>query len=63
VECCSKPIINWISEKIPNVFVNIMGQYRPKYLAEKYEDISRIVSLSEVNEVKNYAKNKNIFLI
>ena len=63
VECCSKPIIDWIYDNLTDVFVNVMGQYRPEYNADKYADISRSVSIPEVNEVKNYAKEKGIFLI
>nr|MDO8117509.1 4Fe-4S cluster-binding domain-containing protein [Candidatus Sigynarchaeota archaeon] len=32
VECCSKPILTWISENLPCAMVNIMGQYRPHHL-------------------------------
>jgi len=63
IDCCSKPIIDWISENIPNVLVNIMGQYRPEYHANKYQDISRNILLSEVDEVKKYAEGKGIFMI
>jgi len=63
IECCSKPIIDWISNNLTDVLVNVMGQYMPVYNANKYDDISRFVSISELNEVKNYAKEKGIFLI
>ena len=55
VECCSKPIMKWISENLPHATVNIMGQYRPEYHAYDYEDISRSVSFEEVLMVKVYA--------
>jgi len=61
IECCSKPIIDWISENIPDVFVNIMDQYRPKYKAKEYEEISRSVSNKEISNVETYTENKNIF--
>ncbi len=63
VECCSKPIIDWISENISDVYVNVMGQYEPVYNASDYEDIERSVSFSEVKEVKNYAKKKGLFIL
>jgi len=63
VECCSKPVIDWIGENTPDVIVNVMGQYRPEYHADQYDDISSKVSRSEVNEVKNYAREKDVFLI
>ncbi|RLI60381.1 MAG: radical SAM protein, partial [Candidatus Asgardarchaeum californiense] len=54
IECCSKPIIEWISDNLPNAAVNIMFQYRPEYKAYDYEDISRSVSGEEVLQVKEY---------
>jgi len=60
VECCSKPIIKWIAENLPNAAVNIMAQYRPEYKAYDYEDISRPVSIEEVLQVKEYANKLNI---
>ena len=63
VECCSKPIIKWISEKLPNAVVNIMAQYRPEYKAYDYEDISRSVSIEEVLQVKEYVNKLNIHKI
>ena len=60
VECCSKPIMNWIAENLPNAVVNIMAQYRPEYHAHDYEDISRSVSTDEFLQVKEYADELNI---
>jgi len=60
INCCSKPIIKWISENLPNATVNIMAQYRPEYHAYDYEDISRSVSLEEVLTVKEYADELGI---
>ncbi|MHA1340446.1 MAG: radical SAM protein [Promethearchaeota archaeon] len=49
-ECCTKPILEWISKEIPNVMVNIMGQYRPEYLVRKnyFPEINRRVSINEM---------------
>jgi putative pyruvate formate lyase activating enzyme len=60
IECCSKPIIKWINEKLPNASVNIMAQYRPEYHAYDYDDISRCVSLEEVLIVREYADELGI---
>lgn len=60
IECCSKPIIKWISENLPNATVNIMAQYRPVYKAYDHEDISRRVSIDEVQLVKEYANEIGI---
>jgi putative pyruvate formate lyase activating enzyme len=56
IECCSKPILKWISENIPDVRVNIMDQYSPRYLAHEYEEINKRVSDKEMKEVTDYAR-------
>lgn len=57
VECCSKPILKWISEKLGNkTVVNIMGQYRPVYRANECPEIMRYPGYKEINEIKNYAR-------
>jgi len=57
VECCSKPILKWISDNIPKVVVNIMGQYHPAYLVSQgqYPEINRRITRAEKQEVFNYA--------
>jgi len=63
IECCSKPIIKWISKNLANVCVNIMAQYRPEYYARDYDDISRHVSMDEFLKVKEYADKLEIHQI
>jgi putative pyruvate formate lyase activating enzyme len=58
--CCSKPILDWIINNIPNCVVNIMAQYRPEYKAIEFEDISRSVFANEFNDVKKYANKIGI---
>lgn len=60
IECCSKPVLKWISKNLPNAAINIMAQYRPEYHAYKYYDISRPITSDEVKIVKEYAKQLNI---
>lgn len=58
MECCSKPILNWISENLGlEVVLNIMGQYRPVYHASDYGEISRHLLQSELGEVIQYAQD------
>jgi len=63
VDCCSKPIMDWIKKNLPKACVNIMGQYRPEYHAHDYNDISRHVFLEEVLQVKDYANQLKIHQI
>ncbi len=60
IECCSKPILKWIAENLPNSIVNIMAQYRPEYKAMNYDDISRSISNEEFMQVKDYANQLGI---
>lgn len=58
VECCSKPILKWISENLgKKTVVNIMGQYRPVYKAYESNEITRYPNHQEMEEVVNYAKS------
>jgi putative pyruvate formate lyase activating enzyme len=63
IECCTKPILKWIKENVPNVVVNVMPQYRPEYQAYKYDDIARHLSAEEFNEAIKYARNLGLNLI
>lgn len=63
IECCSKPIMKWIAENIPNSVINIMAQYRPEYHAYDYDDISKHVSIEDVLEVREFAEDLGLHLI
>jgi len=60
IECCSKPILKWISENLPDALVNIMSQYRPEYRAYNYKEINRLLTPEEFLKIKNYAKKQKI---
>jgi putative pyruvate formate lyase activating enzyme len=61
IECCTKPILDFISETIGDkVLVNIMAQYYPSNMVprnpEKYPDIARYPSKKEIQEAYDYAR-------
>ncbi len=64
VECCTKPVLSWISANCPNALANIMDQYRPEYLVlskpNEYPDISRRPTYDELRRAYDYAKQLNI---
>ncbi len=60
VECCSKPILDWVAKNVLKAVVNIMAQYRPEYKAMKYPEIARRPSGEEMREVRSYATNLGI---
>jgi len=58
LECCTKPLLKWISQNLKkDTVINIMGQYRPIYLADNYEELLRYVNLDEIREAVKYAKS------
>jgi len=60
IECCSKPILEFVAEEIPKAVVNIMAQYRPEYFAYKFDEINRRPTSEEMQKVKNYADQLGI---
>jgi putative pyruvate formate lyase activating enzyme len=62
-ECCSKPILGYIANNLPNAAVNIMAQYKPDYKAFEYKDIARMVLPDEVARVQEYAEKLGIHQI
>mgnify|MGYP001033114938 CR=1 FL=1 len=59
IECCTKPVLSWISDHCPRALVNIMGQYHPdnRVPAEgsKYSDITRRPTREEMQAAYEYA--------
>jgi len=63
-ECCSLPILDWISKNLKTPLVNIMSQYHPDYKVlqtEEYPEIGRRVSTSEMHQVRSYADKLGLF--
>ena len=62
LECCSKPILTWIAQNIPNVIVNIMGQYHPttRVISEKVPKIQKKITSEEMENIRNFADGLQI---
>ncbi len=60
IECCSKPIMDFVAREVPNCVVNIMGQYRPEYKAYNNPQINRRPTIEEIHEVKQHADDLGI---
>lgn len=64
LECCTKPILDWVADNCPRALVNIMGQYRPCYMVlqepEKYYEIARRPTVREIREAHDYADDLGI---
>ncbi len=65
VECCTRPVLEWIAKNMPDAPVNIMDQYHPDNLCdprspkyrEEYVQISRRSTRQEILEAFGYAKD------
>lgn len=55
LDCCTKPILKWLSQNLQNFRLNLMDQYRPEYNALREEDISRRLTRQEFQEALQYA--------
>jgi putative pyruvate formate lyase activating enzyme len=64
VECCTKPILNWIGRNCKNTLVNLMEQYRPEHLVlrepGKYPEINRRPTFQEIEDARDYADELGI---
>jgi uncharacterized Fe-S radical SAM superfamily protein PflX len=65
VECCTKPVLKWIAENMPEVPVNVMDQYHPDAYCnpadprfdKRYVDMARYPTLEEILEAYRYAES------
>jgi putative pyruvate formate lyase activating enzyme len=65
VECCTKPVLEWIARNMPEVPINIMDQYYPDNLCDpssskyrkRYGEIARSPTKEEIITSYQYAKD------
>lgn len=65
VDCCTKPVLDWIARNMPEIPINIMDQYYPDNLCdssspkyrERYNEISRSPTEEEIIRSYQYAKD------
>lgn len=68
VECCTKPVLEWIAENMPDTPVNIMDQYHPDCYCnpadprydKRYSDMARHPTREEIIESYRIAKKLGI---
>ena len=64
VDCCTKPVLDWVATNMPEVPINIMDQYYPDNICnlsspkfrERYREIARPPSKEEIIRSYRYAK-------
>lgn len=62
LECCSKPVLDWISKNLKHPRVNVMGQYRPEWKAHQDPTIHRRLEPTEYREARKYAEELGLSL-
>jgi putative pyruvate formate lyase activating enzyme len=61
LECCTKPIINWIAENLGvETRVNIMFQYRPEWRAYEIPELRRRLTGDEMEKALHFAKEAKL---
>jgi len=56
LECCTKPLLEWIDSNLENPKLNIMTQYRPVWQADEYTQINRYLNREEKKEIRKLRK-------
>lgn len=56
LECCTRPIMEWVSRNMPGVYFNLMFQYRPDYRAGLHPEINRVLSPEERRTAREMAE-------
>lgn len=60
IECCTYPIMKWISKNLDNPAVNVSFHYRPEYNAMENSRINRYLTYEEQNKALEIAKEFGI---
>jgi putative pyruvate formate lyase activating enzyme len=61
LECCTKPIINWVAENLGvETRVNVMFQYRPEWQAHQVPELNRRLLNSEMQRAIQLAREANL---
>lgn len=47
LECCTRPVMEWVSRNMPGVYFNLMFQYRPEYKAGLFPTVDRRLTPEE----------------
>jgi putative pyruvate formate lyase activating enzyme len=69
VECCTKPVLDWVAANIPGdiLRVNVMDQYHPDFMVlrdgDKYEELARRPLSREFLEAFEYARKLGLDLV
>lgn len=61
LECCTKPILNWIAQNLgKETRVNVMFQYRPEWRAYEIPELRRRLTRDEMDKAVKLAKDAGL---
>ena len=64
IECDAKPVLKWIADHLgSDVYVNILSQYNPCYMAKKHPDINRPIEPEEYADIVDYARELGLSIL
>lgn len=63
VDCCWKPVAEWIAASIPDAKVNLRTGFWPAWLAGRHEELRGTVSDSQAQRARDIARDCNLKLI
>jgi putative pyruvate formate lyase activating enzyme len=56
LDCCTVPVLEWLSQNVPNAQVNIMDQYRPMHKAHLHPELLAKVGPQELEAARELAR-------
>lgn len=62
LHCCTERIMEWVAEHMPDIYFNLMFQYRPEYKAALHPEMNRRPSGEEKHEAVAIASRLGIAL-
>ncbi len=60
LDCCTLPIMEWVEKHMPQVYFNLMFQYRPEFRASLFPEINRRLTVEERKLAIQYANDHKI---
>jgi putative pyruvate formate lyase activating enzyme len=63
IDCCWKPVAEWLAENLPGVKVNLRSGFWPAWHAARHPELRGTVSAAEAERASQIAQARNINLI
>lgn len=63
LECCTMPVLEWLSDNVDDVAINLMDQYRPEHNALRHSGLNRGITEGEYKAAVNRARDLGLILI